>query len=282
MLGLTAIALPQVLGGGYGWIQEAIDGKLALNILLILIFAKMLAFSFTISSGGSGGVFAPSLFVGAMFGGALAKIFHLSDAAFVVVGMGAVFAGAARVPVAAMLMVTEMTGGYSLLVPAALAVMISYIVQENLSARFHYKSLYEAQVPYRHDSPAHKIEHVETAIRLLADKDLSVPDTISHLDLRTLMASGIPIDLPDQKQLMIGELMSNSPYVGKPVLECFPVGMDTDTELVAVFRDGHTILPQTNGLTKLQPGDRLLMIAGSQGWQQQKRHFSTNRSFSNS
>ena len=107
-----------MLGGGYGWIQEAIDGRLPLMILLALVFAKMLAFALTVSSGGSGGVFAPSLFVGAMVGGLMAKLFEQPPAAMVVVGMAAVFGGAARVPIATLLMVTEMTGGYQLLVPA--------------------------------------------------------------------------------------------------------------------------------------------------------------------
>lgn len=65
-VGLLALVLPKVLGGGYGWIQEAIDGRLTVALLLILFFVKMLAFALTVSSGGSGGVFAPGLFVGAM------------------------------------------------------------------------------------------------------------------------------------------------------------------------------------------------------------------------
>jgi CIC family chloride channel protein len=112
----------------------------------------------TISSGGSGGVFAPSLYVGAILGGALAHLCHQPPAAFVIVGMAAVFAGAARVPIAALLMVTELTGGYALLVPAALAVLLSYLVQGSLSARLKYRSLYEAQVQSRADSPAHHVE----------------------------------------------------------------------------------------------------------------------------
>jgi len=64
-VGLMAISLPQILGGGYGWIQEAMDGRLGLELVAVLILAKMIAFALTVSSGGSGGVFAPSLFVGA-------------------------------------------------------------------------------------------------------------------------------------------------------------------------------------------------------------------------
>jgi len=267
-----ALWIPQVLGGGYGWIQEAIDGGLGLQLMLILVFAKMIALSFTISSGGSGGVFAPSLFVGAMLGGVFAQVFHQSSAAFVVVGMGAVFAGAARVPVAAMLMVTEMTGGYHLLVAAALAVMISYIIQTGLTVRLKYKSLYEAQVPGRPDSPAHQVEHVEAAIQLLADRKVSVPETVSHLDLRTLLASGIPIDLPDNKRLVIGILKADSPCVNKLIKNCFPIREREDLDLVAIFRDGHTVLPHPEQM--LCSGDRILVIASFKGWELNKQHFS--------
>ena len=74
LLGIMALRLPEVLGGGYGWIQQAIDGQLAVRLLLVLVVAKILALSFTVSSGGSGGIFAPTLFVGAMLGGVLAAM----------------------------------------------------------------------------------------------------------------------------------------------------------------------------------------------------------------
>ena len=74
LMGALALLCPQVIGGGYGWMQEAIDGRLAVVTLLTLVFAKPLAMSLTISSGGSGGVFAPTLFVGAMLGGLLASL----------------------------------------------------------------------------------------------------------------------------------------------------------------------------------------------------------------
>ena len=115
-VGLLALAFPQVLGGGYGWIQKAINGGLAIQLLFVLTIAKLIAFALTVSSGGSGGVFAPTLFVGAMLGGFLAHVFNQPPAAFVVVGMAAVFGSTARVPIATLLMVTEMTGGYDLLV----------------------------------------------------------------------------------------------------------------------------------------------------------------------
>ena len=140
-----------------------------MKILIILIFVKMVAFALTVASGGSGGVFAPNLYVGAMLGAAVAAIFHQPPPDFAVVGMAAVFGGAARVPIATLVMVMEMTGGYRLLGAAALAVLISYLVQTRLSSflKLKYRSMYEAQVPGRAQSPAHYAEYVRLGLDLL-------------------------------------------------------------------------------------------------------------------
>ena len=264
-VGIMALALPQVLGGGYGWIQEAIDGELALALLATLMFAKIIALALTISSGGSGGVFAPGLFVGAMLGGVIAKIFHQPDAAFVIVGMAAVFAGAARVPIATLLMVTEMTGGYELLVPAALAITVGYVVQTEFSVRLKYPTLYEGQVEGRSDSPAHQVEHLETAIQLLAKRQVRIPETISHVDLRTLLETGIPIDLPGDRHLVIKPVKKGSFYEGKQSLECCPAENREMVDLVVVFRDGQLIFPHED--TQLKVGDLLLLIASQDALQ---------------
>lgn len=276
-LGLLALGLPQVLGGGYGWIQEAIDGQLALNLMIALIFAKIIALALTISSGGSGGVFAPGLFVGAMLGGALAKIFHQPDAAFVIVGMAAVFAGAARVPIATLLMVTEMTGGYELLVPAALAIMIAFVVQKQFSANMRYPTLYEGQVAGRPDSPAHQIEQLETTIRLLAKRQINIPGTISHLNLSTLLNSGIPVDLPGGRRLLVGIIKKGSHFIGKRAEVCFPPEQRHEIELVVVFRGMKLFFPGRN--LRIRADDRLLMIASSDAWQKYKKHFVPNAAF---
>jgi len=269
-VGLLALALPQVLGGGYGWIQEAIDGRLSLMILLVLIFAKMVAFALTVSSGGSGGVFAPSLFVGAMVGGFMAELFHQPPAAYVIVGMAAVFGGAARVPIATLLMVTEMTGGYQLLVPAALAVTLSYLVQTVLSSPFKYRSLYEAQMPSRADSPAHEMENVCIALDLMCKPWVSEPNKVCHLDLMTLLKSGVALDLSDEKQLNIGRLRPESAWVGKPVrLGSVEEGKD-GLEIIAIMREGQVLLPHPGSL--LQAGDRLLVISSSEGKERLKQH----------
>lgn len=267
-VGLMALALPQVLGGGYGYIQKAINGHLSAGLLLALVFGEMLALSFTISSGGSGGVFAPSLYVGAMLGSLMAQLFHQPPAALAVVGMAAVFGGAARIPMATLFMAMEMTADYALLGPAALAIFLSYLVQTTLSQRLKYKSMYEAQVPFRFDSPAHFVEDLDTVLRLLGKRRFSAPPSITHLHLRTLLASGIPVDLPDHQQLAIGILHRDSPLVKKSIEEASDELKGVD--LIAVFRRGQIHLPGAELV--LRAKDRLLGIVSPEGKEQLDRH----------
>jgi CIC family chloride channel protein len=272
LVGLIAMALPQVLSGGYGWIQEAINGGLTAKLFLALLFAKIIAFSLTVSSGGSGGVFAPSLFVGAMLGGFIAQLFNLPQAGLVIVGMAAVFGGAARVPIATLLMVTEMTGGYQLLVPAALAVMLSYLIQVKLSSGLKYKSLYEAQVPGPDDSPAHYVGEVQSALRLLDEHRVSAPTEIGHLELQSLLQSGVVVDLSDGRQLTIAALKPESPCAGKPIKAgCLYEPVDT-LEIVAIIRGKEILLPHPEIV--LRAGDRILFITAPHERERLSQHLS--------
>ncbi|MGA7794662.1 MAG: chloride channel protein [Candidatus Acidiferrales bacterium] len=261
-VGLLALKFPQVLGGGYGWIQEAIDGQIALKLLLVLIFLKIIAFALTVSSGGSGGVFAPTLFVGAMLGGFVSSSLHLPSATFVIVGMVAVFGAAARVPIAALVMVTEMTGGYQLLPSAAFAVLLSYLVQTQLSAHLKYFSLYEAQVLGRGQSPVHYLENVELALNLLGKSKIPRSAKVGHIDLVTLLDSGIPIRLPGRKQLNIGVLRPQSALVGGTIQSCYKVAGNGALEIVAILRAGEIVLPTPD--TILQENDRILIIGSNE------------------
>jgi len=162
LVGLLALLFPQILGGGYGWIQQILDGQVGLALILILLIVKLLAMSLTIGSGASGGIFAPSLFTGVLLGVAVASVINLifpglelNIQSFAVVGMAAVFAGVARVPIAALMVAVEMTGGYGLIVPTMISVMISYMVQSSLSRNERYKTIYETQVLDRPESPVH-------------------------------------------------------------------------------------------------------------------------------
>lgn len=155
LLGILALFIPQVLGSGYGWVQAALYGKMALWVMLVIAVAKIIATGFTISSGGSGGVFAPSLVIGAMLGGAfgataeiLFPLLTQDPRAYVLVGMAGFFAGVANAPIATLIMVSELTGNYGLLAPLMLVCVIAMVVMRK-------NSIYEKQVACRFDSPAH-------------------------------------------------------------------------------------------------------------------------------
>ncbi|MFD1312567.1 chloride channel protein, partial [Streptomyces kaempferi] len=131
-LGVVLLVLPQMYGVGYPVLQKATAGGYAIGFLLLLLVGKMLATSLTIGIGGSGGVFAPSLFIGAMLGSAYGiGVHHLLPAsggavgAYALVGMGAVFAGAARAPITAVVILFELTGEYSIILPLMLAIVLA-------------------------------------------------------------------------------------------------------------------------------------------------------------
>lgn len=272
-VGLLALKFPQVLGGGYGWIQESIDGKMALKLLLILLFLKLIAFAFTVSSGGSGGVFAPTLFVGAMLGGFLAAAFHLPAAMFVVLGMTATFGATARVPIAALTMVTEMTGSYRLFAPAAFVVLVSYLIQTRLASRLKYRSLYEAQVPGRAQSPARYVENVQLALRLLGTRQIPRAARIGHLDLVALLDSGIPVRMPGRKQMNVRVLRPQSSLVGKTVKAFHESADGSGNEIIAILREGELVVPKPD--TVLKENDRMLMVCSEKKPAPSEKHFAT-------
>jgi chloride channel protein, CIC family len=139
-LGVLLLALPQMYGVGYPVMDQATAGQYALWFLVVLAFGKIVACSLTIGIGGSGGVFAPSLFIGVTSGMAYGDIVHhLFGAAagppalYAVVAMGAVFASASRAPLTSLASVVELTGDFSLTLPVMLAVAIASIVSRTMS-----------------------------------------------------------------------------------------------------------------------------------------------------
>jgi CIC family chloride channel protein len=124
-----------IMGVGYEGINLAMLGKLSIGMLIILGLAKIVATSLTIGSGGSGGIFAPSLFIGSMFGTAFGLFANslfpnivTQPLAYSLIGMGAVFAGACRAPITTLIMIPEMTNNYQLLIPMMIVVTLSYII----------------------------------------------------------------------------------------------------------------------------------------------------------
>ena len=206
MLGVIAFLLPQVMDGGYGWVQAALEGKIFWGTMLLLALMKIVATSCTISSGGSGGVFGPSVFMGAMLGGAFGFLGHqlapgwvIHPNAFVLVGIGGFFAGVAKVPVASIIMACEMCASYTLLVPLMLVSTISYLLLGRVS-------LYEKQVVTRLASPAHLTEFARGLL-----EEMQVSEVI-----KPRQVTAIPEDMPFDQLVQV---VSNSPETYFPVFD---------------------------------------------------------------
>ncbi|MHB8487403.1 MAG: chloride channel protein [Candidatus Acidiferrales bacterium] len=146
LIGIIGIWLPQVMGSGYPIIDQALHDQFLWKMLLLLGLFKILATGISFVSGTPGGMFAPALFIGAMLGGAVGGVEHLvvhrpaqSVAAFALVGMGTFFAGFLRVPITSVFMVLEVSGNYSIIVPAIIANMIAYFI----SRRYQHVALFD-------------------------------------------------------------------------------------------------------------------------------------------
>ncbi|MTD52632.1 chloride channel protein [Amycolatopsis sp. RM579] len=139
LLGGLLLVLPQMYGVGYPVLQNAVEGKYLFGFLLLLLFGKMFATSLTIGIGGSGGVFAPSLFIGAMGGTAFGIAVHAwlpgmtaSPGVYGLIGMGAAFAGAARAPITAVIILFELTGQYTIILPLMTAIVVATLISKAL------------------------------------------------------------------------------------------------------------------------------------------------------
>lgn len=211
VVGIIGFFLPEALGAGYGVIQACFNLDAGVMpaimdlpsaggltgflpdgigyvtgpaiVLLLIALAKMGTTSFSIGSGGSGGVFGPAVVIGGALGGATGLIcqglfpeLNVHPGAFVLVGMAGFFAGAANTPISTIIMVSEMTGNYNLLVPSMLVCIMSYLLCRNFT-------LYEQQLPSRLDAPSKLGNMVNAILRRLpvsealvrrADSDLSI------------------------------------------------------------------------------------------------------------
>ena len=187
-LGLLLLALPQMYGVGYPVLYQAVGGSYALWFLIVLAAGKIIACSLTIGIGGSGGVFAPSLFIGATSGMAFGEIAgHLlgpaagQPALYAVVAMGAVFASAARAPLTAVASVVEMTGDYTLTLPVMLAVAIATATSRALS----YGTIYTTKLLRRGTD----IDHPPSADPF---EDLTAADAMHPFPAPLTLAAGPP------------------------------------------------------------------------------------------
>jgi CIC family chloride channel protein len=146
-VGLMALILPEVLGVGYGYVERVLGGDLALKTIVLLVALKIVATAICYSSGNAGGIFGPSLFIGAMIGGSVGYVAHAlfpastaGPGAYALVGMGTAFAGIIRTPLTSVMMIFELTRDYSIIVPLMISNLISFFI----SSRLQPEPIYEA------------------------------------------------------------------------------------------------------------------------------------------
>ena len=213
-VGIIGFLYPQIFGMGYDVISEVLTNKLALNLMLVLLLLKIIAFSLTLGSGGAGGSIVPSLFIGAMLGGAFGTVVHTflpivtsEPGAYALVGMGAVFTGTARAPLTAILILFEVTMDYNLILPLMLACVISNVVSSSL----HPQSIFTEGLKRRGFtiSKGHEVDIMESMF------------------VRDVMESNVQTISENESTGALVLLIQTSRHAGFPVL-------DADNRLVGI------------------------------------------------
>lgn len=198
ILGIIGIFFPQIFGIGYEAITQALYGEMAVWLLFSLIFLKILASSLTLGSGSSGGIFAPSLFMGAMTGGFFGSITHqlfptitAGAGAYALVAMSAVVAATTHAPITAILIIFEMTGDYTIILPLMIATIISLI-----TTRFQKDSIYTLKLKKR-------------GINFLQGKEINV---LKSMKVKDVMRRSIEILSPDTSMTNVIEKFITSEH----------------------------------------------------------------------
>ncbi|MBW2218371.1 MAG: chloride channel protein, partial [Deltaproteobacteria bacterium] len=214
--GIVGFFLPYTLAFGYGFAQKALNNELAITVLLFLAIGKIITTSFSIGSGGSGGVFGPSIVVGGAMGGVVGKLFHqmmpgivTEPGAFVVVGMAGFFTVVSNTPISTIIFVSEMTNSYHLLLPSLLVCSLCFLVSKKWT-------IYKKQVKNKIDSPAHAGEFLVDILQAISVQDLM------HLVKK--------VDLIPQNMLF----SDFKKYFSETKQHYFPV-MGDDKKLIGIF-----------------------------------------------
>ncbi|MFZ0898653.1 MAG: chloride channel protein, partial [Candidatus Sulfotelmatobacter sp.] len=147
-VGLMGWFVPQVLGVGYGYVGDALNGRIALKLMALLVVLKLLGATTSYASGNAGGIFGPSLFTGAMLGGTVGSVVHrllptytATAGAYALVGMGTVFAGIVRAPMTSVMMIFETTRDYTVIVPLMISNLVSFFISSRLQPAPIYTAL---------------------------------------------------------------------------------------------------------------------------------------------
>lgn len=224
LLGCIGIFFPQVFGVGYEAITETIHNQTGLTLLAVLFLAKFLATTLTLGSGGSGGVFAPSLFLGAMIGGIFGNAVHFlspeltaQPGAYALVGMGVFIAGTTHAPLTAMIILFELTDDYMIILPLMLATTISTLIAKWLYS----ESIYTLKLSRR-------------GLRISQGIDVSILESIRVRDIQSMHFVSVSVDTPLGK---IVQLLQQGELTDFPVI-------DSDQTLrgIVTFQDIRSVM----------------------------------------
>ena len=213
--GIIGFYLPQTLAFGYGFAQKAIFSELTIPFLLALGIGKVLTTSFSIGSGGSGGVFGPSVVIGGAMGGAVGKAFHAvipgvvsEPGAFVIVGMAGFFTAVSNAPISTIIFVSEMTNSYHLLLPSLMVCSICYLMSQKWT-------IFSKQVTSKLKSPAHAGDFFLDILETIKVKDLMhlvkkvdlIPQDMNFSDFKKYFQDSeqhyFPVVDPDKRMIGI-------------------------------------------------------------------------------
>lgn len=228
--------------GIFGLGHEGVDGALILEysigLLFLLAFAKMLATAFTLTTGGSGGLFQPTLYIGTMLGGGFGLLFaYLSPqtvtdpSLFAIIGMGALFAGAAQCPINTIIMIPELTGNYNLIFPQLVASMISYVVFRVIKRG---SSIYTA-----------KLEERGVPLKMGGEIDLS------RFKVSEIMVTGIPVIESKMMSSELEDFYLTHKFPLFPVVDGGKlVGTVSINRVFEMSHEAHEVTPIADILTK--------------------------------
>jgi CIC family chloride channel protein len=272
LIGTVGVFLPQIFGVGYETIEHVLHNGMPLRLMALLVLMKLLAVSLTIGSGGSGGVFAPSLFLGAMLGGSFGTVVHslfpfvtAVPGAYALVGMAAVFAAAARAPITAVLILFEMTGDYRIILPLMLATVISTFLAE----RIYRESIYTLKLSRRgvHLERGRLVDIMQ-AVRVdevMTTEVDTVPTTITLPALARAFERthhhGFPVLAPDGDLYGIVSIQDLERAMSGGDVDRLTAGDIATTNLITVYPDE----PMSIAIERMAPRDlsRLPVVARS-------------------
>ena len=196
VVGLVGWFVPQVLGVGYGYVGDVLNGHMALNLMVLLVVLKLVAVTTSYASGNAGGIFGPALFIGAMLGGTVGTVAHhflpahtATPGAYALVGMGAVFAGIVRAPMTSVVMIFEMTQDYAVIVPLMIANLVSLFISSRLQRQPIYEALavqdgiHLPTAETRHRHGQHQVRRITHAATQLLPSEITLEEALEQVRL---------------------------------------------------------------------------------------------------